>query len=258
MTPLVDVHCHLLAGLDDGPRSDEDALEMCRIAYAAGTRIIDAGAHQNHEYPDNNADRLRAAALALAQRLKQEKIGLTTYACGEVMVSPEMAELWQQGVLLSVADKRQFLLVEYPHAGWVDLTEMVQRFRAFDVRFILAHPERCPELLYHDERSHELLRAGCLIQVSAGSITRPRDRGEEKALKHWLQDGFVHLLGSDGHDPKKRRPVMQDAYQQMVNWIGAPAADRIASVNGMAVSQGTRLNPPLPQRKAASWFSKWW
>ena len=59
MIPLVDIHCHLLAGLDDGPRTDEDALEMCRIAYEDGTRIIAAGAHQNEHYPENTADRIR-------------------------------------------------------------------------------------------------------------------------------------------------------------------------------------------------------
>jgi protein-tyrosine phosphatase len=56
MIPLVDIHCHLLAGLDDGPRTPEDALEMCRIAYADGIRIIAAGAHQNDHYPENTPD----------------------------------------------------------------------------------------------------------------------------------------------------------------------------------------------------------
>ncbi len=257
MTPLVDVHCHLLAGLDDGPRTDEDALEMCRLAHAAGTRIIAAGAHQNPEYPDNHADRLRAAAAALAQRLKQEKIALTIFPCAEVMVSPDMAELWQRGTLLSVADKLQYLLVEYPHGQFVDLGALVARFREFGLRFILAHPERCPELLYDEERIHALVGAGCLVQVSAHSIVRPRDRQEEKALRHWFHSDLVHLLGSDGHDPQRRRPVMEEAYRQLVGWVGSAVADRIASVNGMAVSQGIRLNPPPPKRKAASWFSKW-
>lgn len=258
MTPLVDVHCHLLAGLDDGPKSDQDALEMCRLAYAAGTRIIAAGAHQNHEYPDNNADRLRAAAQALEKRLKDEKIGLTIFPCAEVMVSPEMDELWLQGTLLSVADRKQYLLVEYPHGQFVDILAMVERFRGFNLRFILAHPERCPELLFDDERIGALVRAGCLVQVSAHSITRPRDRQEEKQLRHWFSADLVHLLGSDGHDPVRRRPVMEEAYHRIVSWVGAPVADRIASVNGMAVSQGLRLNPPPPRAKAASWFSRWW
>jgi protein-tyrosine phosphatase len=258
MTPLADIHCHLLAGLDDGPRTPEDALEMCRQAYAAGTRIIAAGAHQNEDYKDNHADRIRAAAVQLAQQLHEERIALTTFACAEVMVAPDMADAWQRGDLLSVADRRQYLLVEYPHGQFVDIGEMVQRFRAFNLRFILAHPERCPELLHDEERLHELLRAGCLVQVSAGSVTKPRNREEEKILKHWFRSDLVHLLGSDGHDPKRRRPVMNEAYQQLVNWVGSVTADRIASVNGMAISQGIILNPPPPKRKPASWFSKWW
>jgi protein-tyrosine phosphatase len=258
MTPLADVHCHLLAGLDDGPRTDADALEMCRQAYAAGTRIIAAGAHQNEQYKDNHADRLRQAATQLAQRLKEEKLALNTFPCAEVMVSPDMAEAWERGELLSVADHKQYLLVEYPHGQFVDIGEMVQRFRAFNLRFILAHPERCPELMHDEDRLQDLIHAGCLVQVSAGSITRPRNREEEKILRHWFRADLVHVLGSDGHDPRKRRPVMADAYQQLVNWVGNIVADRIASLNGMAISQGIVLNPPPPKRKTASWFFNWW
>ncbi len=259
MTPLVDVHCHLLAGLDDGPRTDDEALEMCRVAYAAGTRIISAGAHQNDTYPENHADRLRQAAARLAQQVQREKLALTVYPSAEVMVSPEMADDWESGKLLSIADQKQYLLVEYPHGQFVDIGQMVERFRAMGLRFILAHPERCPELLYDEDRLHELIRAGCLVQVSAASITRPQRREDEKRLRHWFRSELVHLLGSDGHDLRRRRPEMADAYQQLVNWIGQAIADRIASVNGMAVSQGILLNPPLPQRrKAASWFFNWW
>jgi protein-tyrosine phosphatase len=258
MTPLVDVHCHLLAGLDDGPRTPADALEMCRMAYAAGTRIIAAGAHQNEEYPENTAERLRAAAGLLEEQLQREKVPLTLFRCAEVMVSPDMAERWHRGELLSVADRKQYLLVEYPHGQFVDISEMVERFRAFNMRFILAHPERCPELLYDEERIGALVRSGCLVQVSAHSITKPRDRQEEKRLRHWFRSDLVHLLGSDGHDPLRRRPVMADAYHQLVNWVGPDIADRVGGLNGMAVSQGIVLNPPAPKRKAASWFSNWW
>jgi protein-tyrosine phosphatase len=258
MSPLVDVHCHLLAGLDDGPRTPEDALAMCRLAHAAGTRIIAAGAHQNEEYPDNTPQRIRGAAALLQQRLRDERLELTTFVSAEIMVSPDMAEAWQRGDLLSVADHRQYLLVEYPHGQFVDLGEMVQRFAAMGIRFILAHPERCPELLHDEARLVGLIRGGCLVQVSAHSITRPRDRGEERRVRHWFRAGFVHLLGSDGHDPKRRRPEMAEAYQQLLHWVGPDVADRVASVNGMAVSQGLVLRPPLPQVKARSWFFNWW
>jgi protein-tyrosine phosphatase len=258
MIPLVDIHCHLLAGLDDGPRTDEEALEMCRIAYADGTRVIAAGAHQSEHYPENTPDRIRLAGQRLTQQLTAHGIPLTTFPCAEVMVHPEIESSWRQNQLLSVADRGQYLLIEMPHALFVDLRDTVERLCRAGVSPILAHPERSPELLHGDGAIEDLIRVGCLVQVSAKSVTQPRDRREERALKDWFKRGIVHFLGSDGHSPRRREPKMGDAYQQIVHWAGSRVADRVASTNGTAVSQGLRIQIDPPETRRVSWLSKLW
>ena len=121
MIPLADMHCHLLAGLDDGPRTDEDALAMCRIAYAEGPRIIAAGAHQNEHWQANTPQRIREAADLLARKLQAAGLPLSIFPCAEVMVHPEIEASWGRGELLSVADRGQYLLLEMPHGLFVDL-----------------------------------------------------------------------------------------------------------------------------------------
>src|SRR5712692_7349156 len=104
LPPLVDMHCHLLAGLDDGPATDTDAVAMCRRAYDEGTRMIAATAQQHDRYPSVTPVRMRQAWSHLARTLREAKVALMTDPCAEVMVHPDMDDSWEKGDLLSVAD----------------------------------------------------------------------------------------------------------------------------------------------------------
>src|SRR6476469_7575839 len=120
MSPLVDTHVHLLAGLDDGPPTADVALAMCRRLVAEGAAHATALAPQNPDYPENPADRLRAAAAALSSTLAEKKVPLSVHPTGEIMLTPDTLDLWRAGRLLSVGDHRQWLLVEMPHSGCVN------------------------------------------------------------------------------------------------------------------------------------------
>src|SRR5438105_4854883 len=148
MIPLVDMHCHLLAGLDDGPRTPEDALAMCRLAYAEGVRMTAALAHQNERWAAVTPERIRGAVQGLAAGLRDVGLALSVWPCAEVTAHPDMASWWRDGRLLSVADRGQYLLVEMPHGVFVDLAPAVKALQQAGVRIILAHPERQAELLH--------------------------------------------------------------------------------------------------------------
>jgi protein-tyrosine phosphatase len=258
MFPLVDVHCHLLAGLDDGPRTDEEAMAMCHMACEDGVCLAAATAHQNEEWSAVSPDRIRAAAQRLADMLRNAGIPLTVFPCAEVMVHPGIESAWRRGELLSVADRKQYLLVEMPHNIFVDLQDTVQRLKRAGIRPILAHPERHPELLHEYGQIEQLIQAGCLVQVSASSVTHPRSGPDSRALKSWFKRGVVHLLGSDGHSPSRRPPLMAGAYLQISRWVGSSVADRVCGANGMAILQGLplRVGPPAP--RGVRWLSRFW
>jgi protein-tyrosine phosphatase len=258
MIPLVDLHCHLLAGMDDGPRTPEDALAMCRIAYTEGIRMACATAHQNETWSEVTPDGIRSAAQQLADRLREANLPLTVFPCAEVMVSPDLESSWRERRILSVADRGQYLLLEMPHGLCVDLRATARRLVKAGARPILAHPERCAELLEDAGRIEGLLEAGCLVQVSTRSITEPANRGHERELKSWFQRGIVHFLGSDGHSPRRRAPVMAEAYHRVVRWIGPAAADRVCGTNGLAVLQGIPLRVPPPKPRARRWLARIW
>src|SRR6516162_2964180 len=204
MIPLVDTHVHLFAGRDDGPQTADDAVAMCRMLVAEGARSAAALAHQNKTYPDNTPDALRASCARLAESLKEQKIPLAVLPTAEVMAAADLVDQWAAGQLLSVADHKQFLLVEQPHGIFLDLRPLAVALRPHRVRIIVAHAERYQELLYDTPAVEELIRLGCLIQVTSGGLTRPGSGSAEAALKDWVRRGMVHLLGSDGHGLDRR------------------------------------------------------
>jgi protein-tyrosine phosphatase len=255
--PLVDTHCHLLAGLDDGPRSEVDALAMCRMVYEEGVRHICATAHQNDQYPDVTPDRIRAATERLSICLRAANLPLGVAACAEVMVRPDLEEAWAAGRLLSVGDQGKYLLIEMPHGLVVEVTFLIRRLVKSGVRPILAHPERCPELLENAARIEELIEHGCLIQVSSGHVTDPPRWMGSRKLKTWFKRGLVHLIGSDGHSPRRRPPRMADAYEQIRYWAGDAVADRVCSTNGMLVLQGLPIHAPQPAKRRG-WLAALW
>lgn len=258
MISIVDVHCHLCSALDDGPRTLEEAVEMCRIAYADGTRWIAATAHQNDHYPDVTPERIRQAVQELTAALKAHNIPLVIRPTAEVMIQENTLDLLRAGKLMTVADQGLYILIEYPHGLFLDIRQLVRELRAANLRPILAHPERHPELLLDEGNIEELIELGCLVQMSASSITDVKRAPELRAIKSWLQRGVVHLIGSDGHSPGRRAPRCADAYRRIQDWAGWATADRICSTNGVAVLQGLPLHVARPDVRRRRWFSRLW
>lgn len=236
----------------------DEALAMCRIAHDEGTRLITALAHQNDRYPDVKPDRIRQAAEALKEALRTAQLPLTVFATAEVMVFPGLVAAWQAKQLVSFADRGQYLLVEMPHTIFLDVLPMARELGPLGVRLILAHAERYVEFLHDPGRVEALIEQGALVQASSGSVARPANGRDEKALKEWFRRGVVHLLGSDGHGAERRPPRMAEAYQRIANWTDVATADRICSTNGLAVFQGLPLRVPRPQPVKRRWFPKLW
>lgn len=258
MIPLVDMHCHLFAAIDDGPRSDEESLAMCRLAYADGIHVASATAHQNERWSAVTPERIRVAARRLSQLLRDAGVPLAIFPCAEVMAHPEMEASWRKGALLSIADRGQYLLLEMPHGIVVELADSARRLVQAGVRPILAHPERHEELLHEAGRIEELIQAGCLVQVSSGNITAPKSGRDARQLKSWFQRGVVHFIGSDAHSPNSRPPQMAQAYHQIARWASTRVADRVCSTNGLAVINGFPMRISPPELRSTRWVPKFW
>lgn len=255
MLPFVDTHCHLCAGMDDGPKDADTALEMCQIAWNEGTRWIAALAHQNEHWPDNSPDRIINSVGQLAAQLAELDVPLNLVPTGEVMISAEIMQQWEAGELLSYGKHNRYLLVEYPHGLFLDIRQLSQQMVQRGVRPVIAHAERQPELLHEHSLVDQLIHIGCIIQVSTMSLIAPANGMEERALKRWIRRGVAHVVGSDGHSPRSRKPVMAEAYERIRSWSNEKQAEQICVTNGMALMEGKPLKLPPPQEQKRSWFS---
>ena len=219
------------------------------------TLTLDGTAHLSEQWPEVTPQRIRTATARLASQLRRIRLPLTVYPCAEVTVRPDMEDMWRRGELLSVADRRSYLLMELPPGVFVDLRGVAGRLQELGVRPILAHPERRPEYLHGAGAVDELIRLGCLVQVSAESIVHASSRHDLRALRRWVRRGIVHLVASDGHSPTSRPPRMAQAYDRVAGWAGAAVADRICSTNGLTVLQGLPLHRTQPAPlKRRRWF----
>jgi protein-tyrosine phosphatase len=256
MVPLADTHVHLLAGLDDGPPTPDVALAMCRALLNEGARHATALAHQNADYPANTPTHLRTATQALAASLAEKQLPLSVHPTGEIMLSPTTLDDWRAGRLLSVGDHRQWLLVEMPHTGCINVLPLAEALRPEGVRLIIAHAERYAELLDDLALCVMWIEAGCLFQVTARALAEPWEPGFELALKRWARGGFIHLLGSDGHGIDRRRPALAGGFGRLAKWLGRSHAAQIASVWGRAVLEGAPVQVPRPNPNGCSWFAR--
>lgn len=255
MIPLADTHVHLLAGLDDGPDTPDAALAMCRMLVSEGAGHATALAHQNPDYPENTADRIRAATRPLADALREKKIPLSVHPTGEVMLSANTLAEWRADQLMSVGDHRQWLLVEMPHDGFVDVLPLAEALRPEGVGLIVAHAERYFPLIGDPFLTQKWVEAGCLIQVTARALARATDESED-ALRHWATAGLIHLLGSDGHGIDRRRPELAAGFKRLKKWVGRRHAEEIACTRGAAILRGEPVTVPAPAPPRRGWLSR--
>ncbi len=171
------------------------------------------------------------------------------------MIDANTMEQWRAGHLLSVGNQGKYILVEFPHGLYLDIRDLALEFVDQGVRPILAHAERCPELAYVPAKIEELIAIGCVVQISTGAIANPENRRQQKTLRDWARRGIIHVVGSDAHSPRRRRPNMISAFEQLKKWTSHSLAKRVCCTNGMAVLNGRSLDLALCHRPHRRWLS---
>ena len=121
MIPITDMHCHLLAGMDDGPKVMAEAIEMCSMLASQGVGAVHALAHQNEHYPEVAPERIRAAIKLLQDEVRAKRIPVAIFPGSEVMVHPSVLNSVDTLDYLTIGDAGKFMLIELPHGVFIDL-----------------------------------------------------------------------------------------------------------------------------------------
>lgn len=254
--PFVDIHCHMLPGIDDGAPTWSESLAMARIAVADGIGTVIVTPHQLGSYTHNSGDLIRERAEELQQLLDEHDVPLRVLPGADVRIEPSMVSDIRRGAVLSLADLRCHVLLELPHELYIPLEPVLQSLAGIPCEGILSHPERNQGLLKQRHLLGPLVDQGCLMQVTAGSLLGTFGPQSQEMSEWMLQEGLVHFLATDAHGSKSRRPLLRRAYERAAELVGADEAWRLCVEHPACVAAGQPVAAERrPVRRAAhSWF----
>lgn len=257
--PLVDIHCHLLPEIDDGAADWAETLAMARLAVADGVSTIIATPHQLGGYTQNHGSAIRDQTTRLLRLLRQNGVPLRVLPGADVRIEPEMIAGLQSGEVLTLADCRRHVLLELPHEFYFPLDRLVSDLRVAGMVGILSHPERNLGILRNRHVVRQLVDAGCLMQVTAGSLVGAFGQKTQEFSRWLVQQQLVHFLATDAHGATSRRPLLRRAFDCVARLVGEPTAVDLCCRNPAMVVAGKMfaLSHSAPRRsRLADWFRR--
>jgi len=247
---MIDLHCHILPGVDDGARTLDEAVAMCRLAAADGCEAMIATPHQRRsEWWNDDRELLQGLARDLQAAVSSgHETAFRVALGGEIHVGPGLLEEIERissgagGGLQPLAGSR-YLLIEFDVLDTpVQAADLVHELSVSGWRPVIAHPELIPWLAKGTALLDHLVSLGATAQVTAMSLTGDFGRRPQTDALAFLDAGLVHFVASDCHSPRRRPPGLSRAYQVIAARRGDAVARRLTTDNPRAVLE----NRPLP------------
>lgn len=240
---MVDLHCHILPGLDDGPKAMEDSLAMAESAIADGITHVVATPHANSshffDYP-----KIRA----LQKELQSQLGNRLTLATGcDFHVSPENVEALQADAAPFCINQNDYLLVEFNEVAIPPaMDHKLHEIQLAGLRPVITHPERNSILRLQPERLTKWIRMGCYGQITGGSLTGRFGPLAQKDALRWIGAGLIHFIASDAHNLTSRPLRLSPAYDVVMTQFGEKTARALFRDNPLAAFEGRAL-PYVPE-----------
>jgi protein-tyrosine phosphatase len=246
---VIDLHSHILPGIDDGPPTMEGSLELARVAVAERTRTILATPHIAGGYAIG-PERIAEGVAELTEALARAAIPLEVRAGGEIAIW-RLVDLDDAALRALALGGGPYLLVESPFSPVVgDFEPMVLNLLQRGHRVLLAHPERCPAFQRNAERLATLVRGGVLVQITAGSMEGAFGSTVRRFTTGLLRDGLVHVVASDAHDHVQRPPGLSAGFRSLESELPGLSEQQawLTDLVPAAILDGGPLpeRPPLP------------
>jgi protein-tyrosine phosphatase len=253
---MIDLHCHILPGIDDGPATIEDSIVLARAAAAAGTRVLVATPHVSWTYP-NDAETIARLVDQLNARLDSEGVALEVQAGAELAMT-RLVDLAPDELSRLRLGGGPWLLVEPPFTPTVTgLDALVFDLQRQGHRILLAHPERCQAFHRDPGMLREFVSEGILTSITAGSLVG-RFGGEVRRVALSLaREGLIHNVASDTHDIVRRPPGMaaelrQAGLEPLTEWLTERVPAAILSGGEIPPRPAVELPGIKPARRT------WW
>ena len=237
---MIDLHSHLLPGIDDGAPDLATALELARIAVSDGITHMVCTPHIHPGRYDNTIEIIQQALTELQQGLIEQQIDLVISAAAEVRFGMELMVAVKQNSIpfLGEWQGQPVLLLEFPHG---EIPFGAERLTAWllqqGIKPLIAHPERNKGLLRAPGKIKPFIEQGCLLQVTAGAVAGRFGEPAQALAQRLLQEGMVTILASDAHNIEHRPPILSEGRDAAAQLIGIAAAQRLVLDNPWSIAQ---------------------
>ncbi len=258
---LIDLHCHILPGIDDGAPDLETALEMARIAVADGIVVTACTPHMMPGVYDNQGPDVRLRISALQAALDEHGISLRLVTGADVHLQESLGARLNDGRLLSLNDSRYFLFEPPHYAAPPRLPEAVFDVMSAGYHPVLTHPERLSWIETHYEVIKTLAERGVWMQVTAGSLTGRFGRRPQYWAERMVAEGHVHILATDAHNLRGRTPILSEARDIIAQRLGEDEAENMVLNRPLCILENLHPaeTPPRPAIAAKparnGWFA---
>ncbi|MCM3163696.1 tyrosine-protein phosphatase [Metabacillus litoralis] len=247
---MIDIHSHILAGIDDGAKDFGDTLNMLRHAANEGiTKIIATPHHNNGKYV-NNASDIKNKVIELNERIKDQGLSIEILPGQETRIYGDLLEDYEKGEILTL-NHSKYLFIELPSNHVPRYTKQL----LFDIQLagllpIIVHPERNSEIIEHPSILYKLIEKGAATQVTASSVTGHFGKKIKKFSLQLIEAGQAHFIASDAHNLSGRTFRLREAYDEIGKEFGSELVYMFQE-NAELVVEGNTIyrQPPLEIKK---------
>ena len=238
---MVDMHSHIIPGIDDGSKSVDETFKMITEARRAGFTDVILTPHCLTNHYEPTTGEIILWKNKLQEIINNQKMEINLHSGMEIYISNQMEDLVKDNSILTLADSK-YMLVELPLSSTVSFFDYVLYFlQSISVQLILAHPERYKSVQENPELVEDYIDKGALIQCNYGSILGLYGNAAEKTMKTLLKNHQVHFLGSDCHRVKTIYPLIPQAVRRIKRIVGEKEFKKISTENPQKVLKNKEL-----------------
>jgi protein-tyrosine phosphatase len=245
---MIDIHSHILPGIDDGAKTMEDTLNMAKAAVSEGIHtIIATPHHMNNAYKNVKSDILPLVD-RVNEELKNQQIDLVVLAGQECRIYGEIIEDYLKGEVLPLNIHSEYIFLEFPSSSVPRYTDRL----FFDLQNeglipVIVHPERNAELISHPDKLYNLVKNGALSQVTASSLTGHFGKNIQKFSRQLVEANLTHFIASDAHNTSSRTFNMNNAMDEVERMYGVDMVYHFTE-NAELLVEGKNIYKEIPEK----------
>jgi len=253
---MIDIHCHVLPGIDDGAQDETDAIQMAQQAVNSGIQTVIATPHHKNRVYDNEKAFIEKDVKRLNELFTESNIPLDVLPGQEVRIFGELLEDFEKGEIQTLNNSK-YLLLEFPSDSIPAYTEqMIFNIQRAGIIPVIAHPERNRDLYTNPNRLYELISQGALGQLTAGSLTNQFGKEINQVSRQMLEANLIHFIATDAHNTSSRNfETLKAAYDVIKKDYGAITQYSLEeNAKYLMYNENINQNEPLMIKKKKRFF----